>query len=95
MFSLVGVFLPDRLWLLPPPPASKGIVATAVANKVDAIHPGYGFLSERTDFAQHCKDNGVTFVGPTAENLQTFGKTLAAALGVRGGLIGCLLWFDH
>lgn len=46
----------------------------AVANKVDAIHPGYGFLSERTDFAKHCKDNGVTFVGPTAENLQTFGK---------------------
>ncbi|CAB1116929.1 unnamed protein product [Ectocarpus sp. CCAP 1310/34] len=45
----------------------------AVANKVDAIHPGYGFLSERTDFARHCKDNGVTFVGPTAENLQTFG----------------------
>ncbi|CAN0486289.1 unnamed protein product, partial [Laminaria digitata] len=45
----------------------------AVANKVDAIHPGYGFLSERTDFAQACKDNGVTFVGPTPENLQTFG----------------------
>ncbi|CAN0245273.1 unnamed protein product, partial [Scytosiphon promiscuus] len=52
----------------------EGIVATAVANKVDAIHPGYGFLSERTDFAKHCKDNGVTFVGPTAENLQTFGE---------------------
>lgn len=46
----------------------------AVANKVDAIHPGYGFLSERTDFAKHCKDNGITFVGPTAENLQTFGE---------------------
>lgn len=55
----------------------QGIVAMAVANKVDAIHPGYGFLSERTDFAQACKDHGVTFVGPTAENLQTFGETTA------------------
>ncbi|CAM9603084.1 unnamed protein product [Sphacelaria rigidula] len=52
----------------------QGIVATAVANKVDAIHPGYGLLSERTDFAKACKDNGVTFVGPTPENLQTFGE---------------------
>lgn len=48
----------------------------AVANKVDAIHPGYGFLSERTDFAKACKDNGITFVGPTAENLQTFGASV-------------------
>lgn len=49
-------------------------MATAVANKVDAIHPGYGFLSERTDFARECAENGVTFVGPTPENLQTFGE---------------------
>ncbi|CBN79581.1 pyruvate carboxylase [Ectocarpus siliculosus] len=65
----------------------EGIVAMAVANKVDAIHPGYGFLSERTDFAQHCKDNGVTFVGPTAENLQTFGdKTSARELAIKQGV---------
>lgn len=54
----------------------QGIVEMAVANKVDAIHPGYGLLSERTDFAQACKDNGVTFVGPTPQNLQTFGNFL-------------------
>jgi hypothetical protein len=35
-------------------------------NNVDAIHPGYGFLSERADFAQACQDAGVIFVGPTA-----------------------------
>lgn len=67
------------LFCFPSPLPPKGIVATAVANKVDAIHPGYGFLSERTDFAKHCKDNGVTFVGPTAENLETFGERFAAA----------------
>lgn len=60
----------------------------AVANKVDAIHPGYGFLSERTDFAQRCKDNGVTFVGPTAENLQTFGEGQRGAVGVRVDCLG-------
>eukprot|EP00752_Nemacystus_decipiens_P003621 g3338.t1 len=65
----------------------EGIVAMAVANKVDAIHPGYGFLSERTDFAKHCKDNGITFVGPTAENLQTFGdKTSARELAIKEGV---------
>lgn len=64
-----------------------GIVAMAVANKVDAIHPGYGFLSERTDFAQACKDHGVTFVGPTPENLQTFGdKTSARELAIKVGV---------
>lgn len=57
----------------------------AVANKVDAIHPGYGFLSERTDFAQACKDNGVTFVGPTPENLQTFGERWKAGPARGGG----------
>ncbi|CAM9814610.1 unnamed protein product [Ascophyllum nodosum] len=64
-----------------------GIIATAVANKVDAIHPGYGFLSERTDFAQACKDSGITFVGPTPENLQTFGdKTSARELAIKEGV---------
>ncbi|CAM9736223.1 unnamed protein product, partial [Choristocarpus tenellus] len=64
-----------------------GIVSVAVANKVDAIHPGYGFLSERTDFAQACKDHGVTFVGPTPENLQMFGdKTSAREMAIKVGV---------
>ena len=41
---------------------------------MDAIHPGYGFLSENADFAQACKDAGITFVGPTPEILKTFGR---------------------
>ena len=40
---------------------------------MDAIHPGYGFLSEREAFANACKENGITFVGPTAHQLNTFG----------------------
>lgn len=49
------------------------IIQIAKRNGVKAIHPGYGFLSEKTGFAQACKDNGITFVGPTIEQLDTFG----------------------
>lgn len=63
------------------------IVATAVANEVDAIHPGYGFLSERTDFARACEAAGIVFVGPTAETLERFGdKTAARELAVSCGV---------
>ena len=43
------------------------IVDVAKAAGVDAIHPGYGFLSERTEFAEACADAGITFIGPTPE----------------------------
>jgi pyruvate carboxylase len=36
-------------------------------NGIDAIHPGYGFLSESAEFAQACADAGITFVGPSVE----------------------------
>ena len=48
------------------------IIAIALKEGVDAIHPGYGFLSESPEFAQACEDAGITFVGPTVENLNTF-----------------------
>src|SRR3989475_7235537 len=44
-----------------------GIVALARAREVDAIHPGYGFLSENPKFAQACKDAGIIFIGPRVE----------------------------
>jgi len=57
------------------------LIATAKMHGVDAIHPGYGFLSENADFAQACIDAGITFIGPTPDMLQTFGdKTAAKAL---------------
>jgi pyruvate carboxylase len=54
------------------------IIATAVEHGVDAIHPGYGFLSENAGLARACAANGITFVGPTAELLETFGDKTAA-----------------
>ena len=63
------------------------IVERAREHDVDAIHPGYGFLSENADFARACEDAEITFVGPTPAALALFGdkaraRTLAGARGV-------------
>jgi pyruvate carboxylase len=58
-----------------------GIIDVARKHQVDAIHPGYGFLSENAHLARACAQAGITFVGPTPEMLETFGdKTAAKAL---------------
>ena len=65
----------------------SNIIDIAKANKVDAIHPGYGFLSESAEFAQACKDAGVVFVGPSIANLEIFGdKTKARELAIKAGV---------
>ncbi|RMX05809.1 carbamoyl-phosphate synthase large subunit [Corticibacter populi] len=63
------------------------LLAVAQAQDCDAIHPGYGFLSERADFAQACADAGVAFIGPTPAQLALFGdKAAARALAERCGV---------
>ncbi|OAV44899.1 pyruvate carboxylase [Lewinella sp. 4G2] len=56
----------------------QGIIKLAVEKKVDAIHPGYGFLSENTDFARACRDAGIAFVGPSPESMDQLGDKVAA-----------------
>ncbi len=64
-----------------------GIVALAKRVGADAIHPGYGFLSENADFAQACADAGILFIGPTPDMLRTFGDKLAAKrIAVQAGV---------
>ena len=61
----------------------EDIVDLAVQHKVEAIHPGYGFLSERADFARLCEKNGIKFVGPDASTLDQMGdKTAARAVAI-------------
>jgi pyruvate carboxylase len=63
------------------------IIDIAKRVKADAVHPGYGFLSENPELARACRDAGITFVGPTVEQLQLFGDKLAAkALALKASL---------
>ena len=64
----------------------EALVATAKAAGCDALHPGYGFLSESAVFARACAAAGVTFIGPSPEALDLFGdKTKARAFAKRHG----------
>jgi len=54
------------------------IMAAARETKADAIHPGYGFLSENDAFAQACQDNGITFIGPSARCIAQAGNKSSA-----------------
>ncbi|XP_077143469.1 pyruvate carboxylase, mitochondrial [Ranitomeya variabilis] len=63
------------------------IIKVAKENEVDAVHPGYGFLSERADFAQACTDAGVRFIGPTPEVVRKMGdKVEARAIAISAGV---------
>src|SRR3954468_8276899 len=55
-----------------------GIVGLAQEKQVDAIHPGYGFLSENADFARACEAAGIIFIGPRPELLDLLGDKVAA-----------------
>ncbi|GLC87589.1 pyruvate carboxylase [Lysinibacillus piscis] len=56
----------------------EGIIAIAKDAHVDAIHPGYGFLSENVEFARRCEEEGIIFIGPTSKHLDMFGDKVKA-----------------
>ncbi len=54
------------------------IIKIAKERNVDAIHPGYGFLSENPEFAEACEKNGITFIGPTVETMNAMGDKISS-----------------
>jgi len=63
------------------------IIAAAEITGADAIHPGYGFLAENAEFAQICKASNITFIGPSAEQIQAMGdKASARRLATEAGV---------
>lgn len=56
----------------------EGIIQVAKESGADAIHPGYGFLSENLHFAKRCQEEGLTFIGPKLEHLDIFGDKIKA-----------------
>ncbi len=59
------------------------IISLAKKAGCDAIHPGYGFLSESAEFAQACVDNGIIFIGPKAEHIALFGDKMASKVAMK------------
>ncbi len=56
----------------------EGLIRTAKENDIDAIHPGYGFLSENATLARRCREEGIIFVGPRPEVMEALGDKVAA-----------------
>jgi acetyl-CoA carboxylase biotin carboxylase subunit len=57
---------------------ASNIIEAAIQSKADAIHPGYGFLSENAGFARLCKENNIIFIGPSAEVIEKMGDKIQA-----------------
>ena len=63
------------------------VISAAEITNVNAIHPGYGFLSENADFAEVCEDSGITFIGPRPQVIRTMGmKQLAREAMKKAGI---------
>ena len=79
----------DEAILLGPPPSSESyllgevIIEKAKALNVDAIHPGYGFLSENAGFAKKVKESGIVWIGPDTHAIEVMGSKLAAKEAVK------------
>ncbi len=76
-------FADESVCIGPPNPKESylnfaAIISAAEITDAEAIHPGYGFLAENPDFAEMCENCGIKFIGPTSENIRTFGNKLKA-----------------
>jgi len=86
--SALHVRYADEAVCIGPPPSSESylrhdkIIKAAKETQADAIHPGYGFLSENEDFAKLVEDEGLIFIGPSAKAIELMGSKLAAKAAV-------------
>ena len=82
------VHFADEAFLLGPPPSAQSyllgdkIIQICLENEVDAIHPGYGFLSENSGFARKLAEAGIKLIGPSPDSMDIMGSKLAAKAAV-------------
>ena len=91
--SSLHVKLAEEAVCIGPPPSKlsylnmPNIISAADITGADAIHPGYGFLSENAEFARLCKECKITFIGPSAESITKMGeKTMARKIAREAGI---------
>src|SRR5262252_1353895 len=90
------VMLADESVCIGPPPSSQSylnipaIISAAEVTDAQAIHPGYGFLSENADFAERVENSGFVFIGPRAESIRTMGDKVAAKAAMKKVGIPCV-----
>ncbi len=74
----------DEAYYIGPSPSNESylnidkIIKTAKKSKADAIHPGYGFLSENAEFSDRCKKEGIIFIGPSSYSISNMGDKITA-----------------
>lgn len=94
--DLMHVRLADESVCIGPSPASESylnipaIISAAEITDAVAIHPGYGFLSENADFAEHVEESGFIFIGPHPQNIRTMGDKVAAIATMKSFGIPCV-----
>ncbi len=82
----------EAVFIGPPPPAQSylsipALLEAARKTRAEAIHPGYGFLSENAEFAEACPAHGIVFIGPTPEQMRDFGlKHVARRIAAENGV---------
>lgn len=81
----IGSHLPKDSYL-----NQRAILAAAELMGVDAIHPGYGFLSENADFAEFVSEQGFVFIGPTAQNIRMMGDKVTAKQTMLASGVPCV-----
>lgn len=94
--NAMHVRLADESVCIGPPSAkdsylsTSAILSAASITGADAIHPGYGFLSENADFAEMVVEHGIKFIGPTAEHIRLMGDKITAKQAARDAGIPCV-----
>ncbi|MEZ4444819.1 MAG: acetyl-CoA carboxylase biotin carboxylase subunit [Polyangiaceae bacterium] len=98
--ALPHVALADEAVRLGPPPAAESyllveaLLEAAKRTGADAIHPGYGFLSENAAFARACEEAGVTFVGPPAAAIELMGNKAGAKRAMIAAGVPCVPGYE-
>lgn len=73
----------------------EDIIRIAKEHNIDAIHPGYGFLSENAEFNKRCVEEGITFIGPKVEHLEMFGDKMEAKIAANEANVPTIPGTDH